>query len=132
MKYEKVSVKRWRPYPCHHVIDSLEDLQTVQLIIPVKIVDPAHKVVTYVEYTAVSASSKILTPHPPLHPASVSSSRTKGGGGGGGYTVAGRWGVNILEDARHWIGLLQYNLSTILQKKYSKIINAISERSLSL
>jgi hypothetical protein len=22
------------------------------------------------------------------------------------------WGVNILEDARHWIGLLQYNLST--------------------
>ncbi len=34
---------------------------------------------------------------------------------GGGYTLAGRWGVggvNILEDARHWIGLLQYNLST--------------------
>jgi len=22
-------------------------------------------------------------------------------------------GVNILEDARHWIGLLQYNLSTL-------------------
>ncbi len=22
------------------------------------------------------------------------------------------WGVNILEDARHWIGLLQYNPST--------------------
>jgi hypothetical protein len=31
------------------------------------------------------ASSKILTPHPPLHPASVSSPRTKGGG----YTLAG-------------------------------------------
>ncbi len=32
-----------------------------------------------------------------------------------GYTLAGRWGgwgVNILEDARHRIGLLQYNLST--------------------
>ncbi len=30
------------------------------------------------------------------------------------YTLAGRWGwgVNILEDARHWIGLLQYNPST--------------------
>ncbi len=23
------------------------------------------------------------------------------------------WGVNILEDARHWIGLLQYNPSTV-------------------
>jgi hypothetical protein len=31
-----------------------------------------------------------------------------------GYTLAGGCGVNILEDARHWIGLLQYmyNLST--------------------
>ncbi len=38
-----------------------------------------HQVLTYVEYRAVSslASSKILTPHPPLHPASVSSTRTK-------------------------------------------------------
>jgi hypothetical protein len=52
------------------------------------------------------ASSKILTPHP----ASVSFPRTKGV-----HTrraVRG-WGVNILENARHWIGLLQYNLSTI-------------------
>jgi hypothetical protein len=39
----------------------------------------------------------------------------------GGETLACRrgggvrwWGVNILEDARHWIGLLQYNLSTLL------------------
>ncbi len=35
---------------------------------------------------------------------------------GGGYTLAGRWGgwgVNILEDARHRIGLLQSNLSTL-------------------
>ncbi len=39
--------------------------------------------------------------------------RTKGGGYS--YTLAGwrgGWGVNTLEDARHWIGLLQYNLST--------------------
>jgi hypothetical protein len=27
------------------------------------------------------------------------------------------WGVNILEDARHWIGLLQYNLSTDVAKR---------------
>ncbi len=44
-------------------------------------------------------------PPPPLHPASVSSPSTKGGGG-----VRG-WGVNISEDARNWIGLLQYNPS---------------------
>ncbi len=34
----------------------------------------------------------------------------------GGYTLAGRrggGGVNISEDARHWIGLLQYNPSTV-------------------
>ncbi len=59
---------------------------------------------------AVSGTSK-LDP-PPLHqPASVSSPRTKGGG----YTLTRRWGgggVNISEDARHWIGLLQYNPST--------------------
>ncbi len=47
---------------------------------------------------------------PPLHPARVSFPRTKGGL----HTrwVRGGWGVNILEDARHWIGLLQHNLST--------------------
>jgi hypothetical protein len=83
-----------------------------------------HKVLTYVEYRAVSgvfqnidpptplstpafgASSKILTPPPPSPPAF---------GAGGGHTrraVRG-WGVNILEDARHRIGILQYNLSTL-------------------
>ncbi len=71
-----------------------------------------HKVLTYVEYRAVSCVFQNIDP-PPLHPASVSSPRTKGGG----YTLAGRrrgWGVNILEDASHRIGLLQYNLSTFL------------------
>jgi hypothetical protein len=55
------------------------------------------------------ASSKILTPHPPLHPASVSPPTPKA------HTrraVRGK-GVNILEDARHWIGFLQYNISTM-------------------
>ncbi len=72
-----------------------------------------HKVLTYIEYRAVSGVFRTIDPPPPLHPASVSSPRTKGGG----YTLAGRWGgggegVNISEDARHWIGLLQYNPST--------------------
>ncbi len=52
------------------------------------------------------SSSKILTPHPPLRQASLSSPRNKGGG----YTLAGRrggWGVNILEDERNRIALLQ-------------------------
>jgi hypothetical protein len=44
----------------------------------------------------------IYWPPPPLHPARMSSPRR---------AVRG-WGVNILEDARHWIGLLQYNPST--------------------
>ena len=52
------------------------------------------------------SSSKVLTPHPPLRPASLSSPRNRGGG----YTLAGRrggWGVNILEDERKRIALLQ-------------------------
>jgi hypothetical protein len=51
------------------------------------------------------SSSKILTPHPPLRPASLYSPRNKGG-----YSLAGRrggWGVNILEDERNRIALLQ-------------------------
>jgi hypothetical protein len=69
-----------------------------------------HKELTYVEYRAVSGVFQNVDPPPPLHPASVSSPRTKRGI----HTrraVRG-WGVNILEDARHRIGLLQYNLST--------------------
>ncbi len=48
-----------------------------------------HKVLIYVEYRAVAG----VGTHSP------------GGGGVGG--------VNILEDVRHRIGLLQYNLSTV-------------------
>ncbi len=60
----------------------------------------------------MSGVFRTIDPPPPLHPASVSSPRTKGGGvhtrrGGGGG------GVNISEDARPWIGLLQYNPFTI-------------------
>ncbi len=56
-----------------------------------------HKVLTYVEYRAVSDVFRTIDPPPPLHPASV---------GGGEYTAACRvvrgWDVNISEDARHW------------------------------
>ena len=51
----------------------------------------------------VSGVFRTIGPPPPLHPASVSSPRTEGGEG---------VGVNFSEDARHWIGLLQYNPST--------------------
>jgi hypothetical protein len=54
-----------------------------------------HKVLKYIVYRAVSGVFRSIDPPPPLHPASVSSPRT-----------------NISEDARHWIGLLQYNPST--------------------
>jgi hypothetical protein len=40
-----------------------------------------HKVLTYTEYRAVSGVFKTIDPPPPLHPASVSSLRTKSGGG---------------------------------------------------
>ncbi len=58
-----------------------------------------------------------IDPPPPLHPASVrvcpppapkaGGTRSPGseGGGGGGSII-------LKEDARHWIGLLQYNPST--------------------
>ncbi len=46
------------------------------------------EVLTYIEYRAVSSVFRTIDPPPPLHPASVSSHRTKGGG----YALAGRWG----------------------------------------
>ncbi len=61
-----------------------------------------HKVLTYVEYRAVSGVFINIDPPPPLSLASVSSPLTKGGGGThspGGEEV----GVNILEDARQYI-----------------------------
>jgi hypothetical protein len=73
-----------------------------------------HKVLTYVENRAVSrVLFQNIDPPPPSPPSEcvlpphqrrVVHTRRAGGGWG--------WGVNILEDARHRIGLLQYNLST--------------------
>jgi hypothetical protein len=71
-----------------------------------------HKVLTYVEYRAVSGVFQNIDPPSPSTPSEcvLPPHQRRGGthspGGGGG--------VNILEDARHWIGLLQYNLSTVL------------------
>ena len=57
------------------------------------------------------SSSNILTPHPPLRPASLSFPRNKGGGVHTRRAVRVGEGFNILEDAKHRIGLLKYNLS---------------------
>jgi hypothetical protein len=71
------------------------------------LVNAAHKVLTYVEYRTVSGVFQNIDSPPPLRPASVSSPRTKGRGGGIHTRQGVRgWGVNILGDARHWIGLL--------------------------
>ncbi len=73
-----------------------------------------HKVLTYEEYRAVSGVFRTIDPPPPLHPASVSylpPAPPKAGNIHTRRAVRG-CGVNILEDARHWIGLLQYNPST--------------------
>ncbi len=71
-----------------------------------------HKVLTYIEYRAVSGVFRTIDPPTPLNPASVSSPRTEGGGGVHTRRAVSWWGVNISEDAWHWIGLLQYNPST--------------------
>ncbi len=63
-----------------------------------------------VEYRAVSRIFQNIDP--PLSPPSESVlPRTKGGGVHTRRAVRG-WGINILEDERQRIGLLQYNLST--------------------
>jgi hypothetical protein len=68
-----------------------------------------HKVITYIEYRAVSGVFRTIEPSSPLHPASMSSPAGTHSPGGEGM------GVNIWEDARHGIGLLQYNPSTGIQ-----------------
>ncbi len=86
---------------------------TPHLFVPLRkldsLEDGRHKVLIYIEYRALSGVFRTIAP-PPLHPASVSFLRTKGGGVYTRRAVRG-WGVNISEDARHWIGLLQYNPS---------------------
>jgi hypothetical protein len=67
-----------------------------------------HKVLTYIEYRAVSGVFRNIDPHPlstqRVCPPPTPKVHTR-------RAVRG-WGVNISEDARHWISLLQYNPST--------------------
>ncbi len=73
-----------------------------------------HKVLTYVEYKAVSGVFQNIDPPPPSPPSESVLPPHQGGGGVHTCRAAGGGGggCNILEDARQWIGLLQYNLST--------------------
>ncbi len=66
-----------------------------------------HKVLTYIECRAVSGVFRTIDPPPSPPSECVLPPHQRRGGG---YTL-GR-GVNISEDPRHWIGLLQYNPST--------------------
>jgi hypothetical protein len=50
-------------------------------------------------------------PPPPLHPASVLPP----------HRAVRGWGVSILEDARHWVDLLQYNPPTVPSIEEEKI-----------
>jgi hypothetical protein len=86
-----------------------------------------HKVLTYVEYRAVSGVFQNIDPPTPSPPSEcvLSPHQRRGAGGtppppspphrlwcGEGTHSLGGEGVKILEDARPRIGLLQYNLST--------------------
>ncbi len=69
-----------------------------------------HKILTYLEYRAVSGVFRTIDPPSPSPPSECVLTPHQRRG----YTLAGRWrggGVNISEDARHWIGLLHYNPS---------------------
>jgi hypothetical protein len=66
---------------------------------------PGHKVLTHVEYRAVSGFFQNIDPPPPIPPSEC----VRGGGVHTRRAVRGwgPWGVNILEDAGHLISLLQ-------------------------
>ncbi len=91
---------------CWNTRVSTPDTPLQPLIIPQREL-ALHKVLTYIEHRAVSGVFLTFDPPPPVHPASVSSPRTKGGGVHTRRAVRG-WGVNISEDAGHWIGLSKY------------------------
>ena len=72
-----------------------------------------HKVLTYIEYRAVSGVFRNFDPPPPSPPSECVLPPLQRRGN----TLAGWWGgwgvnINILEDSSHRIGLLQSNLTT--------------------
>ncbi len=81
----------------------------------------SHKVLTYIEYRAGSGVFRTIDPPTPSTASECVLPRTKGGGGGGTHSPGGEGlGVNISEDARHWIGLLQYKPSTVGANAYDR------------
>jgi hypothetical protein len=78
----------------------------------------SHKVLTYVEYRAVSGVFRTINPPTPSPPSECvlpgGGAPTKGGEGVHTRRAVRGWGVNISEDARYWIDLLQYNPSTAI------------------
>ncbi len=88
-------------YTCHQV----------QWMFRLSLQEPVHKVLTYIEYRAVFGIFQTIDSYtplstqrvcpPPHHRRRVHTRRAVRG-----------WRVKISEDARHWIGLLQYNPST--------------------
>ncbi len=85
----------------------------------------AHKVFSYVEYRVVSGVFQNIDPPP--HPLSTlrvfppTASEAGGTHSPGGEGV----GVNILEDARHLMGLLTYNRSTDMPIMLQEICGTI-------
>jgi hypothetical protein len=78
-------------------------MDTPQCLQHIQMVTECMRVTKYLHTEQCLASSKILTPHP-LSTQRVCPPPHRAVRGGGGF--------NILEDARHWIGLLQNNPST--------------------
>ncbi len=76
----------------------------------------SQKVITYVEYRAVSGVFQNIDPPPPSQPSECVLPPHQRWGGVHTRRVVRGWGggFNFLEDATHWIGLLQYNPSTPL------------------
>jgi hypothetical protein len=72
-----------------------------------------HKVLTYKEYRAVSGVFRTIDLPTPSPPSECVLRRTKGGAIHTRRAVRG-WGVNILEDARHWIG--SYSVISVRMK----------------
>jgi hypothetical protein len=73
-----------------------------------------HKVLTYIEYRAVSGVFRTIDPPTPSQspPSECFLPPHQRQGGTHSPGAVRGWGVNISEDARHWIGLLQYDPST--------------------
>jgi hypothetical protein len=68
-----------------------------------------HNVLTYVEYRAVSGVFQNINPLPHIHPASLSSLRTKGGG----YTSPGGGGGGSIFWKTPDIGLASYSIISL-------------------